>query len=424
MKKIFILFALIAPLATWAQSGTNSPYSQFGLGTISEQSNGFNRGMNGVSQAWHQSNQVNYQNPASYAFVDSLTFIFDVGASAHITNFQEDSRKLNAKNANFDYAVMAFRVAKNLGMSIGIMPFTNVGYNYYTGDKISDSSSTTYTTTYNGSGGTRNLYLGAAWKPIGGLAIGANIGYFWGSYNRSVVNSFSDSYVKTVSRYYTADMASYSLDLGVQYAQKIGKMDEVTLGATYRYGHKIGGEAKLYNISSDTQTSVADTTLYTLDDAMFIPTTISGGLAWRHGQKFTVGVDYSYQKWTQYSFPDYVNGKFEPSNNVYLDRHKFVLGGEYVPNALSRKYLNRIHIRAGFGYATPYLKVNGADGPKELSASIGLGLPITAFQGRSMFNISGQWVQNSAPGLIKENTFRINLGITFNERWFMKWKLE
>ena len=41
-----------------------------------------------------------------------------------------------------------------------------------------------------------------------------------------------------------------------------------------------------------------------------------------------------------------------------------------------------------------------------------------------MLNISGQWQQTSAPGLLKENTFRINIGFTFNERWFMKWKFE
>ena len=41
-----------------------------------------------------------------------------------------------------------------------------------------------------------------------------------------------------------------------------------------------------------------------------------------------------------------------------------------------------------------------------------------------MLNISAQWVRASAKDLITENTFRINMGLTFNERWFMKWKAE
>ena len=36
-----------------AQSGTNSPYSQYGLGVLSDQTSGFNRGMNGVGLGFH-----------------------------------------------------------------------------------------------------------------------------------------------------------------------------------------------------------------------------------------------------------------------------------------------------------------------------------------------------------------------------------
>ena len=42
-----VLFAAVSLVAA-AQSGTNSPYSQYGLGTLGEQSGGFNRGMNGL----------------------------------------------------------------------------------------------------------------------------------------------------------------------------------------------------------------------------------------------------------------------------------------------------------------------------------------------------------------------------------------
>jgi hypothetical protein len=79
----------------------------------------------------------------------------------------------------------------------------------------------------------------------------------------------------------------------------------------------------------------------------------------------------------------------------------------------------------GASYATPYYKVNGIDGPKEFSVSAGFGIPIlNAWNDRSMLNISGQWSRLSADkSLLTENTFRINIGITFNERWFAKWKV-
>ena len=423
MKKIIIFLMMLVPCASMAQSGTNSPYSQYGLGLLSDQSTGFNRGMDGVALGMHESNQVNYLNPASYARIDSLTFIFDVGMAGQITNFKEGSRKINANNSNFEYAVAAFRALKNVGVSLGILPFTNIGYNYSSTNKV--SSSTTYTTTYDGTGGLRMAYLGLGWMPIKGFSAGANIAYLWGSYNRNVTNAYSDSYANTIGRYYSADVTSYRLDVGVQYTQPLGKKDNITIGATYTPGHTLGGSADMKEISTNSQTGVSDTTSYSYSRALFIPTTFAAGMAWYHTTRWRVGLDYSLQKWSGHQFPDMRDGKYVLCDGTLQDRHKVTLGGEFVNKALSRRYLDRVHVRAGVSYSTPYTKINGRDGHKEISASLGLGLPITnGWNNRSMVNISAQWVQRSADGLIRENAFRLNLGITFNERWFMKWKLE
>ena len=73
----------------------------------------------------------------------------------------------------------------------------------------------------------------------------------------------------------------------------------------------------------------------------------------------------------------------------------------------------------------PYYYINGQDGPKDLQLSLGVGIPIiNAYNNRSILNISAQWQHRSADQLITENTFRINIGLTFNERWFAKWKVE
>ena len=59
------------------------------------------------------------------------------------------------------------------------------------------------------------------------------------------------------------------------------------------------------------------------------------------------------------------------------------------------------------------------------AVSLGVGIPIiNSYNNRSLLNISGQWVRQSAEGFVKENIFRINVGFTFNERWFAKFKVE
>ena len=98
---------------------------------------------------------------------------------------------------------------------------------------------------------------------------------------------------------------------------------------------------------------------------------------------------------------------------------------EWTPRVMSRKFFERVTYRLGVGYATPYYYIHDQDGPKEIGASVGFGIPIiNGYNNRSVLNISGQWVKRSADNLITENTFRINIGLTFNERWFAKWKVE
>lgn len=82
MKNFLLAASLMAaPAVAFAQSGTNSPYSQYGLGVLSDQTSGFNRGMNGLGYGFREHNQVNFLNPASYSSIDSLSFIFDAGIS-------------------------------------------------------------------------------------------------------------------------------------------------------------------------------------------------------------------------------------------------------------------------------------------------------------------------------------------------------
>ena len=92
-----------------------------------------------------------------------------------------------------------------------------------------------------------------------------------------------------------------------------------------------------------------------------------------------------------------------------------------LPGAISiwdRAFLKRVAYRAGVSFATPYYKVNGVDGPKELSVSAGFGIPImNSYNNRSQLNISGQWVKNSATGLIKERSEERRVGKECRSRW-------
>lgn len=428
MKRIFCAIVSMAiALTTSAQSGTNSPYSQYGLGVLSDQTSGFNRGMNGLGLGFRQGNQVNFINPASYSSIDSLTFIFDAGVSGQITNFNENGVKKNAKNADFEYVVAGFRLRKHVGVSFGILPFTNVGYSFSSTGTLNEDRTVIYSNTYSGDGGVHQAYLGMGWEPVRNFSIGANFAYLWGNYERKVTNAYSETTAKTLDKVYNLSVNDYRLDFGAQYSLKLNKKDMVTVGATFSPGHRMSADPECLIISS--VSSLKDTTAYSVKDGVELPTMISAGFVFDHNNQLKLGVDYSLQKWGSTSFPVYGVENNAPvyklSPDYFMDRHKITLGGEYCKGGMMRRFLDRIHYRAGVSYATPYVKINGMDGPKELSVSAGFGIPImNGYNNRSFLNISGQWVHQGGKGMITENTFRINIGMTFNERWFKKWQVD
>lgn len=431
MKKIIIAAIVAASVLTAsAQSGTNSPYSQFGFGELTGESSGFNRGMGGVGIGFSEGNQVNYLNPASYSKLDSLTFLFDAGLSLQLTNFEENGKRLNANNANFDYAVAGFRAAKHVGVSFGLIPFTQIGYNYSTVNRLgSQQQGMQYSNTYVGNGGLRKVYVGVGWEPLRNLSLGVNAAYMWGDYSHSLINGYSDTYVNAITKTLSAEVRTYDVNFGLQYTASLTKKDKLTLGLTYGLGHEISTDPECSIVSINAQTQVADTTHYSINKGLRLPHTFGAGLYWSHNNRWKIGFDYTLQKWADVKFPEFhtsgEQSSFTLSNDYFSNRHKFVLGGEYCKNSLSRNFFGRLRYRAGVSYATPYVNIGQNDGPKELSVSAGFGIPIVnSYNNRSILNVSGQWVRQEAKGMLKENTFRICIGITFNERWFQKWKFE
>lgn len=425
MKLRFIgcLMAAATISGAWAQGGTKSPYSQFGVGMLSDQSQSMSRGMNGVGYGLREGNIVNTLNPASYSSIDSLTMIFDMGLSGQMTNFKEGKVSRNASIANFEYVTGAFRAWKNVGITFGVLPYSNVGYDYVATTK--DASTGTLTQTYTGSGGLHQLFLGMGWRVLKPLSIGVNASYLWGSVDRSVTPSSSLA-SNTLSKRYTTTVSNYKLDFGLQWQQPIGKTDNLTVGAVVGLGHNLKNEAQMIisSLNSQSSSTHADTTM--IADAMELPMSFGLGAAYNKDRKLTIAADFSLEKWGGLDFPSTLtNGGYQKVGGLLKDRMKVNVGADWIPNPMGLKYLEHVHYRIGAGYATPYYKINGQDGPKELSVSAGFGIPIfNAYNNRSVLNISGQWVHASAANFITENTFRINIGITFNERWFMKWKVD
>lgn len=135
----------------------------------------------------------------------------------------------------------------------------------------------------------------------------------------------------------------------------------------------------------------------------------------------TVEADYTLQKWS--------GVKYNNRTDLYQDRSKVAIGAEFLPKEFGRNYFTRIRYRAGFYYANSNLQIpvsqNMIDGPKEYGVSVGLGLPLKLYQRNSVLSITGQYIHAtpSVSDMLSENRFVLKIGLTFNEHWFMKWRV-
>ena len=127
---------------------TNSPYSRYGFGKLTDQSGSNSKAMGGIAYGLRNGFFVNPANPASYSAVDSLTFIFDIGMSLQNANFTENKIKTNAKNSSLDHVAMQFRLWNRMGMTVGFVPYSYVGYNFQTSHTLTDKASGTNITSY------------------------------------------------------------------------------------------------------------------------------------------------------------------------------------------------------------------------------------------------------------------------------------
>ena len=403
-----------------AQTSTNSPYTRYGFGQLSDQSFGNSQAMGGISYGLRNGLQINASNPASYSAVDSLTFIFDAGMSLQNANFKEGDIKTNAKNSSVDYLAVQFRLMKGLGFTAGFLPYSNVGYNMSRSNVVTtddNGTTTTATQSYYGDGGLQQVFLGLGYNVFKGLSVGANFSYLYGDISHTATTAFSNSNAFSSARTHKIEVSDYKLDFGVQYTHQLKEKHVLNIGAAYSFGHDLNSTGYEY-IEKYSSSTVATQTVDTIQNAFAIPHTFGIGATYVYDNRLTVGADYTLQKWEDV--------KFFNDNNTFQNRSKISVGAEYLPNPIGRSYLSKVRYRVGAYYSSPYAKINGMDGNKEYGVSLGFGLPLTTYHGRSILNISGQFVKVSpkVSGMLEESYLRINIGLTFNERWFMKWKVD
>jgi len=419
-NKAFLLVLSLLFLAQFAvaQNNTNSPYTRFGFGDISDTNAGEQRAMGGVAIGSRANYSINTVNPASYSAVDSMTFMFDIGVSPIISRFSNAAGSKTTFNANLEYITMQFPLAKNIGFSAGLLPYSFVGYNFfrndttYTTPHVDGFDSIPNRTKFWGQGGFSQVYAGLSANLFNHVSLGINTYYMYGSVqnNRSMrLTNASDSTVQ----YNTITANNFRFRYGVQFYNTFAKKHDVTLGLIYEQNARLNG-----SFSQITNSVLSETTLASKNDSIFeLPTMFGVGLYYTYDKRLSIGLDYSLQQWA--------NSKFFGKTDSLSSRSKIALGIEYLPNPRGRKFVERIRYRAGINMSDSYYKMNGSIQPKNYGLSLGVGLPLynNVTNTVTMLNASVEYGKIGATNLLREDYFKFTLNVAFNEHWFFKRKL-
>lgn len=412
LKHIAALALIIAPAfgARADESAQASPYSMMGYGVLNDHVSASQRAMGGIGYALRSKRQINVKNPASYAAIDSMTFLFDIGANVGAGHFSQDGLSSDKTLGGLDYVTLQVPIGKWMGASAGLLPYSSTGYRF--GTEIVNGESA-----YQGSGGVSEAYLGFAARPVKGLSIGFNAGYLFGNIINDVYVNASNGASSLYER--VMKVRDYNIQFGLQYGVDIARDHSLTLGVAYTLGHKTHGTGYgvKYDIST-TSATTADTIGYTaLVHGFTTPHTIGAGLAYQWDKRLTIGVDFTYQPWSDAKFPGIENFS---SPQTFSDRYKGCIGAEYVP-ATRGSYFKRMAYRIGAHYQRDYVTVGG-NNVNEFGLTCGFGFPTPM---RTAVNIGFEYRhRNSSPvATVAENYYMVTLGIAINEIWFVPSKI-
>jgi long-subunit fatty acid transport protein len=419
IRKLILALALLLPtFVATAQVNISSPYSIFGIGNLYGISSQMNMALGGAATAFSSPYYINPANPASYMAFDTNSFVFDAAFTLRSATLQTIDQSQKTRFGTLSNLYFGFPVTKWWRASMGIMPYSNVGYEMQ-GDQIVTHIGQVVSI-YKGSGGLNKAYIGSAFSPVKNLSVGFNMSYIFGNIVKERAMTFPDSgyFLNTMARS-SARLNKVNFDAGLIYRKTMKEGRFFQVGLTYRPTQTVDGQSEkivytyAYNYAKLLE-EVKDTVSFDSgsNGEVILPASIGAGFMLGSTNRWFATADVNYQKWSEF--------RYLGNNPGMKDNLRISLGGQFRPSAVDiGKYYERINYRAGFRFEQSYLEIQNTR-INDIGISFGVGLPMK--KSRSTINIAVELGTQGTTdnGLIKENYMRLTIGSALQERWFLK----
>ncbi|MDX6190883.1 outer membrane protein transport protein [Flavobacterium sp. Fl-318] len=405
IKKIIISTCLLISFVSFAQQGTSSPYSFYGIGDARFKGTLEYRSMGGVAVE-QDSIHLNIENPASYASLGQTTF--SVGGTFGTTKIKTDKETSKAQRSTFDYLALGIPMGK-FGAAIGLVPLTSVGY------RISNDKTTipdAISSQLEGKGGVNKVFFGLGYKITPKWNIGADVQYNFGKITTTSVEMKTD--VQNATRETnTSELSGVNFNIGTMYQTKIDKKLNLYTSLSYTFSGNLNSDnGRITEVDGDPNTFTYPENSVKLK----IPGKFTFGAGIGEARKWLVGTTMAFQG-DAGSLANYYN---TASNVRYEKSSKYAVGGYYIPNYTSfSSYLSRVTYRAGLKYEKVGLIINN-ESINDVGMTLGAGFPITGTFSNVNFGIEFGKKGTTSSGLVKENYMNFSMSFSFNDRWFVK----
>jgi hypothetical protein len=420
IKKLAIAILCFASYGALAQNNTVSPYSFFGVGDLRNPATVDNQ-MMGRLQMYTDSIHIHLNNPAAYGKLGLTTYT--AGLSHREIWLNSFTETQNTSVTNLDYLSIGFPLAKNWGMGFGITPYSDVGYNLL--DERESSNQGTILNEYSGQGGINKVYLSLGHQLARNLYIGATVNLNFGNLSNQRIQSVEDVEFGTLDRRQQR-VSGYDFNYGATYSPKISDKHTLFTSLTVHTQANLVS-ANTQRIGSFSRASGEEIEVIDVDLAangmerteIKIPTITTLGVGYGEDKKWFLGLEYSFQ-----AMSDFRNEFISINDVVYQDANSLAVGAFWVPDYTSfTSYFKRITYRAGLRYDKTGLVVRESE-INNFGITFGLGLPLGG--GFSNLNIGFEAGRRgtTVANLVEENYFKVNIGLSLNDRWFLKRRID
>jgi len=415
IKKVSLSLFLLFTLVTFSQQGTSSPYSFYGIGDVRSKGTIETRSMGGLSFV-PDSIHINIQNPALLSSI-KLT-AFSVGGTFSAVKLKTTAQREKAQRTTFEYLSIALP-SKKFSIGFGLMPFSSVGYSIRNSNTILNQDNR-----FEGSGGINRVYGTLSTKISSNFSAGVDLQYNFGTIETKKITTQSDIQYGT-REINTSNVGGFSYNIGLSYKKKINNKLDFFSGLTFapQSNLTLKNERTITAVQAITNAEIEVGDPFNVPVAntnLKLPSKFSFGSGIGNLKKWFVGTELIFQNNSNFG------NRFNDITSVsYQNATKISLGGFFVPKYNSfTGYWKRITYRGGFRYENTGLIVNNQS-IKDAAMSLGFGLPIGT-NTFSNINIGLEYGKRGATiaGLVEENYTNISIGLSFNDRWFIKRKYD